>query len=108
MVRPVVTEIGCFDNYSDAAPRAKTTRGNCITTFSLHVSQCITFHHNLFLTETLIAKASLKSFYSRLGFKVIKVFATSPNFENYCKKFHFKSVKSEALPIGLQYYPTIL
>ena len=33
-----VTEIGFFDGYSDAATRAKTMRGNSITTFLLHLS----------------------------------------------------------------------
>ena len=39
-----VIEIGRFDDYSDAAPPAKTMRGNGITTFLLRVDQCITFH----------------------------------------------------------------
>ena len=72
-----VTKMGCFDDYSDAAPRAKTMRRNGITTFLLHVSQCITFRQTNIVTGTLIAKAFLKSFYSRLGFKVITYFATS-------------------------------
>ena len=37
-----VTDMGCFGVYSDAAPRAKTMRGNGITKFLLHVAQCIT------------------------------------------------------------------
>ena len=44
LVYYAVTDMGCFDDYSDAAPRAKTMRGDCITTFLLHVAQCITFH----------------------------------------------------------------
>ena len=44
---------------------------------------------------TPIAKAYLKSFYSRLGFKVIKDFANSPNFEEARKQFHFESGKSK-------------
>ena len=84
-----VTEMGCFDEYSDAAPRAKTMRGNGITTLLLHVDQCITFHKNKCVTETLIAKEYLKSFYSRLSFKVIKYFATSTNFEVARKRFHY-------------------
>ena len=40
-----VTEMGCFGDYLDAAPRAKIMRVNGITTFLLHVSQCITFCH---------------------------------------------------------------
>ena len=43
-VEYAVTNMGCFDDYLDAAPRAKIMRGNGITTFLLHVYQCITFH----------------------------------------------------------------
>ena len=39
-----VTEMGCFDDYSDAAPRAKTMKGKVNNTFLLHVTQCITFN----------------------------------------------------------------
>ena len=91
-----VTEMGCFDDYSGTAPLAKRMRGNGITTFLLHVSQCITFHMTKFVTETLIAEASLKSFYSRLVFKVIKDFVTSNNFEVARKRFHYESGNPEA------------
>ena len=37
------TEMGCFGDYLDASPRAKTMRGNYITTFPVHVAQCIIF-----------------------------------------------------------------
>ena len=40
-------DMGCFDKYLGAAPRAKTMRGNGSTTFILHVSQCITLHQNI-------------------------------------------------------------
>ena len=60
-----VTDMGCFDDYSDAAPHAKTMRGNGITTIILHVSQCINFHQTQFVTATLISEALLRSFYSR-------------------------------------------
>ena len=72
-------------------------KGNGITTFLLHVSQCITSHQTKQITAELISEASLKSFYSRLGFKVIKDFATSPNFEVDQKQFHYESGKSKAL-----------
>ena len=58
-----VTEMGHFDDYLDAAPRAKTMRRNGITTFLLHVSQCIIFNQKLVFTEILITKAWLKSLY---------------------------------------------
>ena len=54
--------MGFFDDYLDAAPRDKTMRGNGITTFILHVAQCITFRQTNIVTSTLIAKAPLKSF----------------------------------------------
>ena len=56
-----VTEMGCFDDYSDAATCAKTMRGNGITNFILHVSQCITFNKIIVFTATIIAKERLKS-----------------------------------------------
>ena len=40
-----VTEMSCFDDYSDAVPRTKTKNGNGINTFLLHFAQCITFHN---------------------------------------------------------------
>ena len=105
-----VTETIFFDDYSDAAPRAKTMRVNGITNFLLHVAQCITFRQTKFFTAALIDEASLKSFYSRLGFKVIKDFVTYPNFEEACKRFNYESGKSRALnkqTIGLQCHLTI-
>ena len=54
LVDYAVKEMGCFDDYYYAAPRAKTMRVNCITTFLLQISQCITFHQTRFVTATLI------------------------------------------------------
>ena len=99
-----------MDDYSDAAPHAKTMRGNVITTFLLHVAQCITFNQTKFVPEKIIAEARLKSLYSRLGFKVIKYFAKSTHFEKACKRFNYESGKSKALQkqkIGLQCYLNI-
>ena len=59
--------------------------------FFLHVAQYITFRKTNIVTATLIAESLLKSFYSMLGFKVIKDFATSPNFEEACKRFNYES-----------------
>ena len=58
----------------------------------------------------LIASAPLKSFYSRLGFTVIKDFATSTNFEVARSRFHYEKGKSKAEKkqnIGLQCLYTI-
>ena len=63
LVDYTVTEMGCFGYYSDAAPHAKTMRGNGITTFILYVAQCITFNQTQFVTATLIAEARLNSLY---------------------------------------------
>ena len=105
-----VKEMGCFDDYLYDAPHDKNIRVNGITNFLLHVSQCITFRQTNFVAETFTSEASLNSFYSRLGFKVIKDFATSNNFEEACKLFNYKSGKSRALQkqkIVLQCHQTI-
>ena len=86
------TEMGCFDDYLDAAPRAKTMRG-----FLLHVDQCITFCKTKFVTAPIINEASLKPFYSRLDSKDMKDFSISPNFEEARKQFRYESGKSRAL-----------
>ena len=94
----------------DAAPQGKSIRGNGITTFILHVAQCIIFNQTNRGKTTSIAKVSLKSFYSRLGFKVIKYFANSPNFEEARKRFHCESGKSKSdqkKTIGLKCLQTI-
>ena len=85
-------------------------RGDGITTFILHVSQFIIFNKTNFVKSTLIVETQLKSLYSRLGFKVFRDVATSPNFENYRKRFHHVSRKSKALQkqtIGLQFRQSI-
>ena len=95
LVEYAVIEMGFLNNYSDASPQGKSMRGNGITTFLLYVSQCIISNKNRVKTA-LIADALLKSFYSRLGFKVIKDFSNSPNFEEARKRFHYESGKSKA------------
>ena len=88
--------MGLLDDYLDAEPNHKSIRGNGITTFLLHVSQCIIFNKKNHVKTTLIIDALLKSFYSRLGFKVIKDFATSTNFEKARSRFHYETGKSKA------------
>ena len=44
LVDYIVTDMGCFDDCSDAEPRSKIMRGNGITTLLFHVSPFITFH----------------------------------------------------------------
>ena len=102
--------MGFFDDYLEAAPRAKRMRGNGITNFLLRVFPIYHFQSTKKVTATIIAEALLKLLYSRLGLKVIKYFATSPHFEMARKQFNYESGKSNALQkktIGLQCYPTI-
>ena len=49
-----------LDDYSDAAPKGKSIRGNGITAFILHVAQCIIFNQTNSVKTALIADASLK------------------------------------------------
>ena len=96
LVEYAATEMDFLDDYSDADPNHKSIRGNDITTFLFHVSQCILFNLKNCVKTILIYDASLKSFYSRLGFTVIKDFATSTNFEAARSRFHYEKVKSKA------------
>ena len=43
LVDYAVTEMGSLGDYLDAAPQGKILRGNGISTFLLHVAQCINF-----------------------------------------------------------------
>ena len=110
LVEYAATEMGFFDDYSDADPNHKSIRGNGISTFIFHVSQCILFCLTNYVKTIPIANASLKSFYSRLGFTVIKYVVTSTIFEADRSRFHYEKVKYKAEQkqnIGLQCLYTI-
>ena len=96
LVEYAATEMGFLDDYSDADPNHNSIRGNGITTYIFHVSQCIIFCLTNYVKTILIANASLKSFYSRLGFAVIKYFVTSTNFEPARSRFHYDKGKYKA------------
>ena len=81
LIEYVATEMSFLDYYSDADPNHKIIRGNGITTFIFHVAQCIIFNLTNHVKTILIANVSLRKFYSRLGFSVIKDFATFTTFE---------------------------
>ena len=105
LVEYAVTEMGFLDDYSDADPNHKSIRGNGITTFLFHVTQCIIFNLTHSAKTVFIADASLKSFYSRLVFTVIKYFAIFTNFEVAHSQFHYDKGKSKTehkQTIGLQ------
>ena len=102
--------MGFLDDYSDADPNQKSIRGNGITTFIFHVALCIIFNITNQVKTILIANVSLKTFYSSLGFFVIKIFATSTKFEAARRQFHYdtrKSKEDEIKTIGLQCLYTI-
>ena len=102
--------MGFLDDYSDADPNHKSIRGNGITTFIFHVAQCIIFNPTNQVKTILIVNVLLKTFYSRLGFSVIKDFATSTTFEAARRKFHYDTGKSkeyEIRTIDSQYLYTI-
>ena len=62
LVDYAVTEMGCFDDYSDAAPHAKTMGVNDITTFLLNVYQCITSNQNKMLQQQLLPRHCLSHY----------------------------------------------
>ena len=72
LVDYAVTEMGCSDNYSDADPCAKNTRGNCISTFLLHISQYITYVKQFFysnnycqgIVEVILFKVRFQGYYA--------------------------------------------
>ena len=110
LVEYAATEMGFLDDYSDANPNHKSIRINGITTYLFHVAQCIIFNLTNCVKTILFVYASLESFYSRLGFTVIKDLATSTNFEAACSQFHYEKGKSKAeqkQTIGLQSLHTI-
>ena len=110
LVEYAATEMIFLDYYYNADPNHKIIRGNGITTFLFHVAQCIMFCRTNCVKTILIANASLKSIYSRLGFTIIIDFATSTKIEVACSPFHYEKRKSKVeqkQTIGLQCLYTI-
>ena len=102
--------MGFLDDYSDADPNHKIIRGNGITTFIFHVAQCIIFNLTNHVKTIFISNASLKSFYSKLGFTVMNYFVSSTTFEGACRQFHYETGKyksDQTKTIGLQCLCTI-
>ena len=95
LIEYAATEMGFLDDYSDADPNHKSIRGNGINTFLFHAAQCIIFNLTNQVKTILIANVSLKTFYSRSGFSVIKDFSTSTTFEAACRQFHYDTGKSK-------------
>ena len=102
--------MGFLDDYYDADPNHNRIRGNGITKFLFHVAQCIISNLTNHVKTILIANVLLKTFYSRLGFTVIKDFMNSNTFEAAHRRFHYKIGKYKAdqkKTIGLQCLHTI-
>ena len=57
LVQYAAIEMGFLDDYLDADPNHKIIRGNGITTFILHVAQCIIFNQTNRVKTILIADA---------------------------------------------------
>ena len=93
LIEYAAIEMGFLDEYSDADPDHKSIRVNGITTFLFHITQCILFCLTNYFKTILISNASLKTFYSWLGFTVIKYFVTSTTFEAACSQFHYEKGK---------------
>ena len=74
LVDYAVTEMGCFDDYSDVGPRAKTMRGNGITTFPLHLAQCITFNQTSLLQQHLFPRHGWSSFIQGQFSRLLRTF----------------------------------
>ena len=105
LIEYAATEMGFLDDYYDADTNHKSIRGNGITTFLFHVAQCIIFNLKNHVKTILIFNVSLKTFYSRLGFTVIKDFVTSTTFEAARRRFHYETGKSKA--DQKKYWPTV-
>ena len=56
-----VTDMGFFDNYLDAEPRAKQIKGNGITNFLFHVEKFITLDI-FFLQQNLLMRHGLSNY----------------------------------------------
>ena len=54
LVEYAATGMGFLGDYLDAAPKGKIIRGNGITTFLLHVAQCIIFNQKIALKQYLL------------------------------------------------------
>ena len=91
LIEYAATEMGFLCYYSYADPNHKSIKENGITTFIFHVAQCIIFNKKKHVKTIIIANVSLKTFYSRLGFSVIKDFVTSTTFEAARRKFHYET-----------------
>ena len=56
LVEYEATEMGFLDDYLDADPNHTSIRGNDITTFILHVAQCIYFLKQIELKQYLLTR----------------------------------------------------
>ena len=71
LVGYAATEMGSLDEYLDAAPKGKSIRGNGITTYLLHVAQCINFHNSL--QQQLLPRYCWSHFIQGLVSRLLKI-----------------------------------
>ena len=57
LVEYAATEMDFLNNYSDTDPNHKIIKGNDITTFILHVAQCIIFNQTNCVKTIIISDA---------------------------------------------------
>ena len=57
LIEYAAIEMGFLDDYSGSDPNYKSIRGNGITTFLFHISQCIIFNLKNHVKTILIANA---------------------------------------------------
>ena len=69
LVEYAAIEMGFLDYYLGADSNNKSIRVNGITTFLLHVAQCIIFNQTNRVKTILISDASLKSFLFKVRFQ---------------------------------------
>ena len=68
-VEYVATEMGFLDDSSDADTNQKSIRGNVITTFLLHVAQCIIFNKTNRVKTILICQCIVEVILFKVRFQ---------------------------------------
>ena len=69
LVEYAATGMGFLGDYLDAAPKGKINRGNGITTFLLHVAQCIIFNTKITLKQHLLPMHRCSHFFLKVRFQ---------------------------------------
>ena len=73
LIKYAATEMGFLDDYFDADPNHKSIRGNGITTYFFHVSQCILFCIKILLKQYLLPIPHLRHFIQGWVSRLLKI-----------------------------------